>query len=627
MKNSILKLKLPIPYSFFEVRSYYKKTKPLTETEALIIILIATAQKSEKEIKATDNFSSLFKKKYNIEDKFLDFFEKDFNSLVSNKVIINKFPEVKFDKILVGNLEINRTISEFLDNEKFLGLEKETINKKYFFHSDLLSNNYSLKEDNSKKITLPLNNNIEILIKENSKLNKNYDSEIENILLKKNPEMGLVKKEITDYYGEEISINNMNNISFIEEIIEFKLDENRIFSTESKGEKILTFFKEKSYYHNDFINLIEESLKEKIQPNEIKYSNDSSSFKSFNLEEIGLKNIYELKDEKKFFHLVDNSELFEIFRNKKNFKVIIDKEYEIEYFELVTKKSDDIELFLKVINNNTLFNKLKIEKQNDILKKIIKDFNLLITNEWIIKDNIKEIIEIIYNEIPTNFLFKKIKEEQSFFEKNKSLIKNLFIFDSEKDKKYSDFFKNSSFISLIGEHNLIKFYNFDYEQGISYFNNSLIEEQIISFWKEYKNSNSDLILLEKLDKNIQLFSTKNSELKDFMRNLKNKILIEIKISKEEIKKEVSDLAVKTRELFEPLWKPENIKLEIFLEKYYESNKAKKEDIRNKWNANSGFLHHNNDINYNTFTLEKAITINKFFTEISKEIIKIKGNKK
>jgi hypothetical protein len=37
-----------------------------------------------------------------------------------------------------------------------------------------------------------------------------------------------------------------------------------------------------------------------------------------------------------------------------------------------------------------------------------------------------------------------------------------------------------------------------------------------------------------------------------MRNLKNKILIEIKISKEEIKKEVSDLAVKTRELFEPL---------------------------------------------------------------------------
>jgi hypothetical protein len=64
-----------------------------------------------------------------------------------------------------------------------------------------------------------------------------------------------------------------------------------------------------------------------------------------------------------------------------------------------------------------------------------------------------------------------------------------------------------------------------------------------------------------------------------MRNLKHNISTKIKINKDEIKKEVTNLAFETRELFEHLLKNEELKLDAFLEKYYELDKVKKENIK------------------------------------------------
>jgi len=632
MKNSILKLIIPVPYSIFEVKADYKKTKPLTETEALIVILIATAEKDQKEIKATNNFSELFKEKYNIEDKFLELFKKSYQSLIDNKVISNSDEKTKFDEIRIGNLKINKDILRHLDDGNFFGLEKEIITKKSVFWSNLLADpSINIKENNKKRPLRSSENDIKIWIDKNQKLNANYDSIIEVELQKNHKNFNnneiLVDLKISNEDGEVISIKNMNNISFFEEIIEFNLSENRIFPTESRGTEVLNLFN-KDIYYKDFINIIETSLKPKIEPQ----INDNQSLEYFDFEQ-DENNIHEIEmnNEISFFTL-ENSELFEIFRNQKSFNLKINKEYKINYFELVKMESDDLGIFLEIFRrNNEIFLKLNDSKKTDIFKRIIKNFNLLIENEWIIKNNIESILKIIYNEMQPNVLFDIIRKEYGFFGKNKRLINDLFKLDSVKEKKYLNLLKDNSLMSLIDDQDIIGWYELNYENNNSFLNNSSIEREILSLWSDYKVINDSNLkpsqTLEKfknLEKKISDFSNRKTKLKYLMGVLKHEILIKKLITEEDIKKEVNNLVLETRKSFEKLLNDGN--LELFLTEFYKENKQRKESIRKQWKMNHDFIHYNPKIKYNDEDLQKAIQINEFFSKVEIEIKKMKEEK-
>jgi len=273
-----------------------------------------------------------------------------------------------------------------------------------------------------------------------------------------------------EYFELRKEINN--NLNSLEKINK-KLDELENKILKEKNEEYINLYK------NEIKNLIEkkekiiQSSKENIESFlsffEKNYKNNKEKFD--NIEEKILNKKEKTEDDKKVLLLLNKIDKYDKIINnllelKRKFDIDIEEDkiqkiirLENELYKKKLKKIKDIDEFKKIIKEYELFlienwSKLWLdkEKQKEILVNFINDFKERLTNEKRIiketKENIKENIDEIKEKVVSNEVVKKIVENKTI--KKAKKIKDKTIYSISKINEW-----------ILKKYNLTD-YNWDY---------------------------------------------------------------------------------------------------------------------------------------------------------------------
>jgi len=327
------------------------------------------------------------------------------------------------DKIIEKNkIEKNEDTNENEDIYQYLyNKDDDDINKKTDTNKIFtILEQLEEKKDEYFELRKEINNNLNSL----EKINKKLD-ELENKILKEKNE------EYINLYKNEIK----NLLKKKEKIIQ---------SSKENIESFLSFF-EKNYKNNkdEFDN-----IEEKILNKKEKTEDDKKVLLLLNKID---------KYDKIINDLLELKRKFDIDIEKNKIKKIIRLENKL--YKKKLKKIKDIDEFKKIIKEYELFlienwNKLWLdkEKQKEILVNFINDFKERLTNEKRIiketKENIKENIDEIKEKVVSNEVVKKIVENKTI--KKAKKIKDKTIYSISKINEW-----------ILKKYNLTD-YNWDY---------------------------------------------------------------------------------------------------------------------------------------------------------------------
>ncbi|WP_027120474.1 hypothetical protein [Mycoplasmopsis lipofaciens] len=487
------KLNFYLPYSNLQQRIKVRKNDIINDLDFLLVVSIYKFR--DKHL--TMNFFDLLNKLYSWNEKWKPFLAQRLNCLIQNNTLVieDKLKNSNLELLdnLVGDINLNKRIKYWFDNQKFFKLSEneEILNEKYeivlFWGLKKEVNSFSelgwkYKKDNNNEF---LNQSIEIFNKiKNDSLSVEWCKELVNDYeLKFQNNFEEQKK---DSAIVEISSKFDDNMSFISKNIDFELvlenEKQNIWELKILNSKLYDKLLEMTEIYNDYIyNML-----------------------SFSLSELNFLNKNDNED------LISNKNndyipFYEYFKSKdeleKNAKKILD------HLKLENKSYLDDDFY--EINNN-IFIKIKIfNKETTFITKGITK----IDSKDFINENIKQIIL-------SNF-FQKFKEKQlkNFVGEFKKFLKseelyNESFFDICKSisNKYIDenaFFNSinvDSFLTLLNKIDNNEFFNNNIQIIQKFIDAKKIKPNNINefYWKNNLNK-----LLESFAFNIDMFNDKN----------------------------------------------------------------------------------------------------------------------
>lgn len=602
-----IKLKLPIPYSKYELGFQYSKFTPLTEFESLIIILVFC--KNKNEIGRLENFSKVIMEKYNLNEKFLNLFEESFKKLKKSQTIITEGND-RFYDILIGNININKDVEVNISKEVFVGVKEETIIKKFTYISNLLIKNGIKLEKSFNNVDIG-NKDLSFFIEINKKINSNYDREFD---LKADE----IKNEGQEAYIEKKFLNDLDsiprfsNIYFRNEEVIFKHEESRLYPTDQASEEIIALFSNQEFY-SELPKMIIENIESKI-----KAPITAKDFQTIDSKNVNEKLLFEINEG--LFSIIDNKIIGLFNRKKELFFDNIANSNSNFYNELCIENfSNYIPIITEILNNENknVLNKIYINV-NEEIKKIIIDS--LFKDKSILKNNIAFIEEFQKDCMP---MLKMLRLHDLL---DLAMTDKLFleiIRSDSNDRKYVGELQTNN-ISEIIHKDIINIYHFEYTGQNYYFKNSSIEMEVNNFYKEF-----NLLKIDNLE-NLKIFQLKLKQWKEINSKISFTIILleqklqssikELELQKEKAIKDSCELmAVEIRKVVEPFFQYLGITDISKLSDEHINDYEKLGDFKDKWRWNHSYLHNDKRTNYSRESLSKLENNKLFFEKIIKEI--------
>ncbi|MDK2819391.1 MAG: hypothetical protein KFW07_01000 [Mycoplasmataceae bacterium] len=479
-----IELKLPIPYSKYDVSFEYSKLIPLSEFESLIVILIFCKNKGE--ITKTDNLIKVIKEKYNLNDSFIDLFKEPFKKLLSTETIISKekssnINDDSFFDVLIGNLDLNKDVQENIEADNFLGIKNEPFFRKSTFISNLITKTGFVQiKENFKHVELKDDQDLSFFVEVNKKINQNYKTtfDLKANLLKDNDE-AYKKHKISS--GEK-SVPLYENIYFNDEEITFNYDEGSLYSTDKLSEEIIELFSKNIFYTN-LPNMIIKTLETKILApitNQDLLSIEDKNIDSMHIFQIDSKIFYVLGNV--IIQLFNkNQEL--LFNNVTNASPLFYK----KLCKLEVDSYDEIILYLLNDQNKnlllTIYEKVNNEVKEAIINILFADNTLFKQNLLFVKKEIKDCLPKL-KEKSLNDLSNLLLEDNELF---LDVLKN----DSDK-RQYIDQLKTSNIAKILHKE-IINIYKLSYDGETHNLKDSHLEDEINSFYTKYKSLNYNVM--------------------------------------------------------------------------------------------------------------------------------------
>lgn len=399
-----MKLKFVKPYSLYHLSFHFRKQRNLQELEAILLTSIYYSKGNKsleiaKYLEQTLNLSPT---------KWSEFVYSILNNMNGNEI---SFPnDISFQNLLVGDIVIDKQIQNYIEKDKFYGMQPKDEVKQEEFLVDLQNTNYIFKKNNIPIINVSnLSKELITVYEKNKEENKNKC--IEEMLKDKSD---AILKDVEDINDQDDYFNNIVFSNFQNEFECSKIDfENNNIEIPNKSfyefiEKmiqfnalniVLRYFEKDINKNNELFPHIGTTRVEKpiLDINDYK---DIIKMVTKNNELLNQnKNIgiYQHEicvfDSKEEIFKINNDDLLKFKMKKIYYSVLNDKEY---FNELINQTINSINWinWLKATNNETqksiikqyIFdNYIELSQSQDYKEFIINNFDHIedIKLEWI----------------------------------------------------------------------------------------------------------------------------------------------------------------------------------------------------------------------------------------------------
>ncbi|WP_406602510.1 hypothetical protein ACJA29_03515 [Metamycoplasma sualvi] len=201
-----MKLKFVKPYSLYHLSFHFRKQRNLQELEAILLTSIHYSKDNKsleitKYLEQTLNLSPT---------KWSEFVYSILNNMNGNEI---SFPnDISFQNLLVGDIVIDKQIQNYIDKDKFYGMQPKDEVKQEEFLVDLQNTNYIFKKNNIPIINVSnLSKELIAVYEKNKEENKNKC--IEEMLKDKSDAILKDVEDINDQddYFKNIVFSNFQN--------------------------------------------------------------------------------------------------------------------------------------------------------------------------------------------------------------------------------------------------------------------------------------------------------------------------------------------------------------------------------------------------------------------------------
>ena len=163
-----MKLKFVKPYSLYHLSFHFRKQRNLQELEAILLTSIYYSKGNKsleiaKYLEQTLNLSPT---------KWSEFVYSILNNMNGNEI---SFPnDISFQNLLVGDIVIDKQIQNYIEKDKFYGMQPKDEVKQEEFLVDLQNTNYIFKKNNIPIINVSnLSKELITVYEKNKEENKN----------------------------------------------------------------------------------------------------------------------------------------------------------------------------------------------------------------------------------------------------------------------------------------------------------------------------------------------------------------------------------------------------------------------------------------------------------------------
>ena len=209
-----MKLKFVKPYSLYHLSFHFRKQRNLQELEAILLTSIYYSKGNKsleiaKYLEQTLNLSPT---------KWSEFVYSILNNMNGNEI---SFPnDISFQNLLVGDIEIEEPIKNYIEKDKFYGMQPKDEVKQEEFLVDLQNTNYIFKKNNIPIINdSNLSKELIAVYEKNQEENKNKC--IEEMLKDKSD---AILKDVEDINDQDDYFNNIVFSNFQNEFECSKID-------------------------------------------------------------------------------------------------------------------------------------------------------------------------------------------------------------------------------------------------------------------------------------------------------------------------------------------------------------------------------------------------------------------
>lgn len=399
-----MKLKFVKPYSLYHLSFHFRKQRNLQELEAILLTSIYYSKDNKsleitKYLEQTLNLSPT---------KWSEFVRSILNNMNGNEI---NFPnDISFQNLLVGDIEIEEPIKNYIEKDKFYGMQPKDEVKQEEFLVDLQNTNYIFKKNNIPIINVSnLSKELIAVYEKNKEENKNKCIEemlkdksdailkdVEDINIQddyfKNIVFSNFQNEFEcskiDFENNNIEIPNKSFYEFIEKMVQF-----------NTLNIVLRYFEKDINKNNELfphvgttrvekpildINDYEDIIKMVTKNNELLNQNKNIGIYQHEI------CVFDSKEE---IFTINNDDLLKFKMKKIYYSVLNDKEY---FNELINQTINSINWinWLKATNNETqksiikqyIFdNYIELSQSQDYKEFIINNFDHIedIKLEWI----------------------------------------------------------------------------------------------------------------------------------------------------------------------------------------------------------------------------------------------------
>ena len=602
-----LKIKLPIPYSKYDLIFEYRKLISLTELESLIIILIFCKNKGE--ISKLKKLTDLLKEKYNLDSSFQDLFIESYKKLLYSGVIIANNNEEDFYEVLIGNLNLNKDVESYLEEEKFLGMKEEPINKSKTYISNLiLKNGITIQNNNFDWSTIDDENALFYFKNINEKINGNYEYYF-NIEANKHKDNDGEAYKNKSFATNEENIKSYQNIFFKNEEIIFNFVEGTLYSTDDISEQIIELFSNNIFY-KDFPSIIKNNLETKI-----KAPNTNENLKT--LEDNNINKESQINIKENIYYILDNK-IVQLFNKKKDIHLNNTKNIDpFFYNELCKRDFDDYSNVINefLINDDKkllieIYKKVNSEIKKEIINKVFANKELLKNNILLIRSELRDCLNKFKNMKLSDISKLFIEDNDSFL----YILKN-----DHTERSYVQQLKTYA-INIFIHEKIIEIYRFSYSGNSYYLFESGLEKEINNFYNKFNSIKPDLDEYKKFKLELNRWKNRNSKNNLVFTILDEKLNSSIKELEIENEKRLRELCIieakYIRDIVEPLIKG-NKEFDNLIK-----DPIKKKSFNEKWKFNHQWLHSSNENKKNNYTKDSLLKLEenkKFFMKFKEEI--------
>lgn len=529
-----MKLRFFKPYVKYDVSFKYAKKRKLQELEAIILTIIYF-QKSKNPNSILIN--ELVSKMNLNQKKWIGFLQQVISKMNNKEITYN----VNFNELLLGDIIINPTVANNIENNSFYGLDENEKTKVYTFITDPISIKLELLGNQNNYELWNLSNELKNLCNDtNSRINdcleKWFSEGYESEILKKIDIQNIKSNEnivfLPIFYESSINFNNktinINNkdfyelyekskkYNFLDQMLDsLQQDVNKL--VESNGVEFTNFITDIDEFNDIRINLISKF-------NEFNIDNYTLIVYNGNLVKIGVKynkflvntNFYEINFPRISYQNLDNDELEKIWNEKHKIRNFKEKIYDN------LKNNEQKELINKLILSNYKDNFSIPSYKSIIIDNVnkIDDFDIT----WIFCESVdlnefKQIYKNIKNQLD---ILKNIKNH--FYCSSSNKIN--FLFD-EFSLSYNDYFVQHDEIQKINNikstiDNLLTINDIDEFSLELNKINSLLNQK----WDLNENRNYITQLKEKLNKHKdKLITNKKDDLVKAIYNILENVIM------------------------------------------------------------------------------------------------------